>query len=100
MVLPEWQGTLSEVFVNNKLAGIIGFEPYELDISKAIKPGNNAIEVRVVGSLKNLLGPHFKNPAPGLAGPGHWKNVENDIPGTEYQMMDYGLFKEFDLVTF
>ncbi len=100
VVLPEWQGTLSEVFVNNKLAGIIGFEPYELDISKAIKPGNNAIEVRVVGSLKNLLGPHFKDPAPGLAGPGHWKNVENDIPGTEYQMMDYGLFKEFDLVTF
>ncbi len=99
VVLPEWQGTLSEVFVNNKLAGIIGFEPYELDISKAIKPGNNAIEVRVVGSLKNLLGPHFKDPAPGLAGPGHWKNVENDIPGTEYQMMNYGLFKEFDLVT-
>lgn len=98
--LPNWNGTISEVLVNGKIEGIIGFEPYELDISESIKPGENEIEVRAVGSLKNLLGPHFNNPAPGLAGPGHWKNVEHDIPGNEYQMINYGLFKEFNLISF
>jgi hypothetical protein len=47
-----------------------------------------------------LLLPHFKNPAPGLAGPGHWKNVESDIPGSAYQMMDYGLFENFNLISY
>ena len=98
--LPEWQGTVAEIFVNAHSVGIIAFDPYELDVSKYIKQGKNEIEVRVVGSLKNLLGPHFKNPAPGLAGPGHWKNVEGNIPGVDYQMIDYGLLKEFDLITF
>lgn len=100
VVIPEWQGTVVEVFVNTQAAGIIGFEPHELEISKYIKQGENEIEVRVIGSLKNLLGPHFKSPAPGLAGPGHWKNVEGDIPGTDYQMIDYGLLNEFSLKSF
>jgi len=96
--IPNWQGTVSEVWVNNQFAGLVGFEPYELDISEFIKSGENDIELRITGSLKNLLGPHFKNPAPGLAGPGHWKNVERNIAGEEFQMMDYGLFENFNLI--
>jgi len=96
--IPNWHGTVSEVWVNNQFAGLVGFEPYEFDISEFIKSGKNDIELRITGSLKNLLGPHFKNPAHGLAGPGHWKNVERDIPGEEYQMMDYGLFENFKLI--
>jgi hypothetical protein len=96
--IPNWLGTVSEVWVNNKMAGIVGFEPYELDISGFIKSGENDIELRITGSLKNLLGPHFKNPAPGLAGPGHWRNVDHDIPGINYQMLDYGLFESFKLI--
>ncbi len=98
--LPRWQGTVSEVLVNDEPAGIIAFDPFELDITDALNPGENKIEVQVTGSLKNLLGPHFKDPAPGLAGPGHWKNVEKDIPGKKYQMMDYGLLEDFQLISF
>jgi hypothetical protein len=98
--LPSWNGTVCEVVVNGKEAGIIGFEPFELEISDFIKKGENNIEIRVIGSLKNLLGPHFNNPAPGLASPWHWKNIEHDIPGNEYQMMDYGLFKDFKLISY
>ena len=50
--------------------------------------------------MKNLLGPHLKNPAPGLAGPGNWKNVGKNIPGSGYQMKDYGLFDNFKLITY
>ena len=98
--LPEWNGTVCEVIANGQKAGIIGFEPFELDISDFIKKGENAIEIRIIGSLKNLLGPHFNHPAPGLASPWHWQNVEHDIPGNEYQMIDYGLFEDFKLISY
>lgn len=98
--VPDWHGTVAEVLVNGQSAGIIGMEPYELNITNYVKPGKNEIELQITGSLKNLLGPHFRNPAPGLAGPGHWKNVEGNIPGKDYQMLDYGLFKNYKLVSY
>ena len=96
--LHKWSGTVAEVYVNGTKAGIIGYDPYELNISSYLKEGSNKIEVNVIGSLKNLLGPHYKNPAPGLASPWHWKNIKESIPGTEYQMIDYGLMEEFVLM--
>jgi len=98
--VPKWYGTVSEVLVNGTSAGTIAFEPYELDISDFIKKGSNDIEILVTGSLKNLLGPHFNNPDPGLASPWHWRNVDIDIPGNEYQMMNYGLFDDFNLISY
>lgn len=96
--LNKWNGTVAEVYVNGQKAGIIAFDPYRLDVTPYLKEGSNTIDVHVIGSLKNLLGPHYRNPAPGLASPWHWKNVVKPIPGTEYQMMDYGLMEDFELV--
>jgi len=56
------------------------------------------VEVRVLGSLKNLLGPHFNNPAPGLVSPWHFRNVKLYPPGKDYQLIDYGLMEEFKLL--
>ncbi|MDY3069400.1 MAG: glycosyl hydrolase [Parabacteroides sp.] len=95
--LNSWNGTVAEVYVNGEKAGIIASDPYMLDVTSYIKAGKNNIEVRVIGSHKNLLGPHYNNPAPGLASPWHWKNIKQQIPGNEYQMIDYGLMEEFDL---
>ncbi|RHJ84773.1 glycosyl hydrolase [Parabacteroides sp. AM08-6] len=96
--LNKWNGTVSEVYVNGKKAGIIAFNPWKLDITPLLKEGSNQIDVHVIGSLKNLLGPHYRNPAPGLASPWHWKNVDKPIPGNDYQMIDYGLMEDFELV--
>lgn len=96
--LNAWKGTVAEVYVNGEKAGIIASNPYRLDITSHVKQGKNQIEVRVIGSHKNLLGPHYNNPAPGLAGPWHWKNIKEQIPGKEYQMQDYGLMQDFDVV--
>lgn len=96
--LNRWNGTVAEVYVNGQKAGIIASDPYRLDITSYLKSGKNHVDVQVIGSHKNLLGPHYRNPAPGLASPWHWKYVEKPIPGEEYQMMDYGLMEEFDLV--
>ena len=96
--LGKWSGTVAEVYVNGTKVGIIGYDPYQLNITPYLKEGANNIEVSVIGSLKNLLGPHYKNPRPGLVSPGHWKNIKEPIPGPEYQMMDYGLIEDFVLL--
>ena len=97
--LGRWSGTVAEVYVNGTKAGIIGYNPYMLNVTSYMKEGANKIDVNVIGSLKNLLGPHYKNPRPGLASPGHWKNIAEPIPGAEYQMLDYGLMEDFALIS-
>jgi hypothetical protein len=95
--LGKWAGTVAEVYVNGTKAGIIGYDPYRLEVTPFLREGANRMEVRVIGSLKNLLGPHYRNPAPGLASPWHWKNIKEPVAGAEYQLKDYGLMEEFTL---
>jgi hypothetical protein len=96
--LSKWSGTVVEASVNGQPAGVIAFPPYRTDVTKFIKSGINKIDVKVVGSLKNLLGPHFNNPAPGLVGPWLFRNVKSYPAGKDYQLIDYGLFEEFILL--
>ena len=95
--LGEWKGTVAEVVVNGKPAGVIAFPPYRADLTGFIKQGVNKIDIKVIGSLKNLLGPHHNNPALGIASPWMWRNIKSYPAGKDYQMFDYGLFKEFVL---
>lgn len=95
--LGRWNGTVAELLVNGQKAQPIAFPPYRSDISGLIKKGKNKIEVKVIGSLKNLLGPHYNNPAPGLTSPGSWRNVNAHPSGNNYQMLDYGMFDDFVL---
>jgi hypothetical protein len=96
--LGQWTGTVAEVYVNDSKAGIIAFDPYRLDIIPHLQQGMNDIAVRVTGSHKNLLGPHYNDPDKGLASPWHWKGINEPIPGEKYQMIDYGLFDDFELL--
>jgi hypothetical protein len=96
--LNSWNGTVAEVKVNDQAAPVIAFPPYESEITGLIKPGFNKIEVRVIGSLKNLMGPHFNNPAPGMASPWLFRNVKSYPAGKDYQLLDYGLMEEFTLM--
>lgn len=97
--LKRWNGTVAAVKVNNVPAGIISSEPNELSISPYLKKGRNRIEVEVIGSLKNLLGPHHNKPLPGLVDPGKWYNVKVYPSGNDYQTYGYGLEEDFDLLT-
>lgn len=95
--LGEWKGTVSEVVVNGKSAGIIAFEPSTLDVSDFIKERNNTVEVKIVGSNKNLLGPFHRNPEAGVVSPWHFRNAGAYPSGREYQQLDYGLFGDIIL---
>jgi hypothetical protein len=95
--LGKWNGTIVEVTVNSKPATVIAFPPYRTDVSGLVKPGVNKIEVKVIGSLKNLLGPHHNKPSPGFVSPGSWRGVKAYPAGKDFQMMEYGLMEEFGL---
>ena len=94
--LPEWNGTVAEVLINDRSAGVIYTPPYVLDITGRIETGKNRITVRVFGSNKNLIGPFHGRIPKGLASPGQWKGARDGMPeGVAYQQLDYGLFDDF-----
>lgn len=97
--LGKWNGTVAEVRVNGKHAGIIASQPYEFDISRFAQNGENRIEVVVVGSLKNLLGPHHGKIDRGLVSPLSFRTAPERMPaGQQYDLDAYGLFESFQVL--
>jgi hypothetical protein len=95
--LGNWKGTVAEVIVNGKDAGTIALPSDRVEVSKFITEGINDIEVKITGSLKNLLGPHHNNPGLGIIGPGNWRNIKKYPNGESYHLLDYGLMDDFYL---
>lgn len=98
--LDKWYGSVAEVLVNGKSAGCIVSQPWECDVTKLVKKGTNTIEVRVVGTLKNTLGPHHNGTGLGSAWPGSFQRGPESGPpaGDQYHTVDYGLFTPFTLM--
>jgi len=97
--LADWLGSVAEVKVNNKSAGIIAWQPSELDVTDFITEGENEISVIVYGTLKNLLGPHHNGPLRGSAWPASFEAAPANLPsGVNYDVIDYGLFEPFMLI--
>ncbi|MFV1994221.1 MAG: glycosyl hydrolase [Verrucomicrobiales bacterium] len=99
VALSEWRGSVAKVSVNGHLAGYIGYRPWECDVTKWIQPGDNKVEVVVIGTLRNTLGPHHAGPMVGKAWPkAFWQAPETGPPaGKEYSTLGYGLFAPFVL---
>jgi hypothetical protein len=97
--LPNWCGSVARVTVNGKPAGHIYRQPWECDVTKSVRIGLNTVEVVVVGTLKNTLGPHHGNPPLGSAWPGMFQNgpETGPPPGRQYSTVAYGLFAPFEL---
>jgi hypothetical protein len=97
--LPNWYGSVAKVLVNGKLAGHVAAPPWECDVTKAIKRGENTIEVVVIGTLKNTLGPHHGKQPLGSAWPSMFQKgpPTGPPPGAEYATVGYGLFEPFVL---
>jgi hypothetical protein len=99
VTLPSWLGSVARVKVNGKQAGIIGWPPWQCDVSKLVKKGDNQVEVAVVGTLKNTLGPHHGSPQLGAAWPSGFRvsPKEGQPNGSQYSTVGYGLFEPFNL---
>ena len=51
---------LVRVFVNGAKAGVLGWDPFVVDITGLVKDGKNELALELVGTLRNLLGPHHR----------------------------------------
>jgi hypothetical protein len=97
--LRQWYGSVAEVLVNGKSAGYITHAHWQCDVTKFVQDGMNTIEVRVIGTLKNTLGPHHSGTLRGSAWPGSFQQgpESGPPPGNSYDTIDYGLFEPFML---
>jgi hypothetical protein len=100
VALQHWYGSVAQVVVDGKLAGYIDAPPWECEVTKWIKPGKNHVEVTVIGTLKNTLGPHHGNPVLGAAWPKRFQvgPTPGPPPGTNYSTVVYGLFAPVVLI--
>ncbi len=87
----DWKGIVAEVWVNDELAGIIAWQK-NTDITNFLKKGNNDIEFRITGSLKNTLGFHHRDLQGWIDGPFSWNQAPVNQPsGEDYKFMEYGM---------
>ncbi|MFW6277359.1 MAG: hypothetical protein ACOC1J_01715, partial [Prolixibacteraceae bacterium] len=97
--LNDWEGTVARVYVDDEQVGIIGWPPYEFNLTPYLEEGNHTVAVEVVGSLKNLLGPHHGNMREGIVTPWSWFfGPRNMPPGDDYHHLDYGLMEDFEIM--
>ena len=68
-------------------------------MTDAVQSGENAVEVLVIGTLKNTLGPHHAGSAVGSAWPGMFRQgpEHGPPPGAAYHTLGYGLFGPIEL---
>jgi hypothetical protein len=52
------RAAVAHVHVNGQPMGVVSWQPHRLDITEGARPGENVIEVELVTTLRNLLGPH------------------------------------------
>jgi hypothetical protein len=97
--MPNWYGSVAKITVNGKAAGLIDAPPWECDVTKWIKRGQNDVVITVIGTLKNTLGPHHGKPALGAAWPAGFQRGPNSgpPPGADYSTVAYGLSEPFVL---
>jgi hypothetical protein len=99
--LADWQGSVAKVLVNGKDTGYIWHQPWQCEVTRQIKKGKNEIEVVVIGTLKNTLGPHHSKPLPGEVRPQSFREAPPKGPptGNKYHTVGYGLTEPFKLLT-
>ena len=91
-------GTLFSVSLNGREVGSMWKQPWELDITKALRRGDNSLDIEVVSSLRNTFGPLHHRGGDKLpwTGPGEFVTEKDWID--QYQFAAYGLLKGVEVV--
>ncbi|NLF39216.1 hypothetical protein GX586_07210 [bacterium] len=91
VTLPGWQGVLARIRVNGVQCGCLAWAPFEADVTDALTPGANKLEIEIVSSRRNLLGPlHLTEKYPVWTGPGQFRS-DGEQWTDEYVALPYGL---------
>jgi hypothetical protein len=63
------------VWVNGKKVGVCAWQPYQIDLGGSLVAGQNKIEIELIPTLRNLLGPHHRAGGdPESTGPSDFNN--------------------------
>ncbi len=92
------KGSLCRVAVNGEDAGLVAWEPRRIDVTRLLKDGRNAIEVEVVTTLRNTMGPLHHRRGDDLPWVGPEQFVDEANWTDEYQFVPYGIFGDLELV--
>ncbi len=98
--VPDYRGVAVRVLVDGKPAGIIPWEPNEVDVTAFVPQGTSSAELRieVVGHRRNSHGPlHHARKWPAWTGPGEYTSTGAGW-SDEYQLVPCGLMKPPALV--
>lgn len=90
--LADYNATAVSLTVNGRKAGLLHADGKRAaDIAPFLQQGENRIVLRVCGSHKNLLGPHFVRER-GSAWPAMWRQSPEHTPQPSgYDLLDFGL---------
>ncbi len=91
--LGEYAAVCLTVTIGNRLYGMPWRLEEALDVTEGLVEGDNLIEVEVMGSPRNMLGPlHYRELYPKNTKAACFRPAEKDYI-SEYQVVPYGLFK-------
>ncbi len=81
---------VAKILVNGRDAGYVFVKPHKIEITDLIKEGTNTVEIQLINSLRNLLGPHHHKPGePIWVGP---EAFSDELNWTDtYQFVPYAL---------
>jgi len=97
--VPEYAGSAVRVIVNGTAAGVIVWEPQELDITEWVTRGRNELRVEVFSHRRNSHGPlHLAEERPFAIGPGHFVTTGEQWTD-EYRLVPVGLLQGPVVVT-
>jgi hypothetical protein len=82
---PSFEAIVLKVKINGRELAPLIYSPWQTEISKELKDGENQIEIILINSLRNLLGPHHHSggeltgvgPSSFTGNPG-WPNIGGD----------------------
>ena len=73
VAVPRYSGVGVRVLVDGQAAGVIAWEPNEIDITDLVRGGKAELAIEVLGHRRNSHGPlHLKDPHPRWVGPGSY----------------------------
>lgn len=96
--VPEYRGVGVRVFVNGQSAGVIGWEPNEVDITEFVQPGKNELAIEILGHRRNSHGPLHIASRPIWTGPEEFLTTGKDWKD-EYQLVSCGMTAAPQLIT-
>ena len=98
MRVPDYRGVALRVLVDGREAGIIAWEPNEVEITALTAGKKEALLcLEVLGHRRNSHGPFYNGRYPHASGPG-WFETGADNLKKGYQLVPCGMMKAPELV--